>query len=224
MSPGDYILNILHDVPFEERTILLMRHSKRDSVKGIPDHMREGVEITAEGIQLARSFGVSLGQILPEKSIRLGHTVAHRCKMTAESIGDGYSNAGQVRHIGIQPDVGNVVVNPDEYVKLRNELGWQQIIQMWLNEEIPEETLQNPHKYARNIVGQLISCSDKNHKDILIVIAHDVTILPVLYSVFGKTITAIEFLNGIVITGNSSSPEIRYNDAELSLKAELRLA
>jgi hypothetical protein len=59
-----------------------------------------------------------------------------------------------------------------------------------------------------------------NHDDLLIVIAHDVTIFPILSRVFGTTKTSLEFLNGLVITGDSTSVHIRYADADHSLKAE----
>ena len=90
MKPGEFVLDILKEVPKNRRTIVLIRHSKRDSFEGVPDHLREGVVITPEGIRMAREFGESLGEILPGKPLVLGHTVARRCRMTAESIRDGY--------------------------------------------------------------------------------------------------------------------------------------
>lgn len=219
MKHGDYVLNLLKEVPKTGRTIVLMRHSHRESFRGIPDNLREGVEITPEGVLLARAFGESLGQIVPKKRVLLGHTVARRCQMTAESIGHGYAFPDRVRILGCHPDVGSVVADPGNYIRLREELGWQCLMQKWLNHEIPEETLENPHTYCEKILDGLVSFPGMNHDDLLVVIAHDVTIFPILSSVFGKTVTSLEFLNGLVITGDSPAFEIRYADADHALKA-----
>lgn len=222
MSHGDYVLNLLKEVPKTKKTIVLIRHSHRDSFRGIPDNLREGVELTREGILMARAFGESLGQIFPKKRILLAHTIAKRCQMTAESISHGYASPDRVRIVGCHPKVGSVVANPDNYISLREELGWQCLMQKWLNLEIPEQTLENPHKYCDTVLAGLVSFSGMYHDDLLVVIAHDVTIIPILFRIFGKPVTSIEFLNGIVLTGDSTSFEIRYADADHALKAEWR--
>jgi broad specificity phosphatase PhoE len=210
----------LKEVPETKKTIVLIRHSHRDSFRGIPDHLREEVEITREGILMARAFGESLGQIYPKKRILLGHTIAKRCQMTAESIGQGYASPDRVRIMGCHPEVGSVVVNPDDYIRLREELGWRILMQKWLNSEIPEQTLENPHTYCDKTLKGLVSFPVMSHEDLLVVVAHDVTIFPILCSIFGKTLTSLEFLNGLVITGGSTAFEIRYADADHALKAE----
>jgi len=220
MNHGDFVLNLLKEVPKTGKTIVLIRHSERNSFKGIPDNLREGVEITMDGIHMARAFGESLGQIFPGKRMLLGHTAAHRCKMTAESISDGYSSSGDVQLLGCLPDVKSVVANPDKYIELREEFGWQCLMQKWLELEITEQTLENPQKYCDNLLGSLVSFSEMNDNDLLVVIAHDVTIFPIIFSVFGKPVTSINFLNGVVITGDSTTFKIQYADADHSLKAE----
>jgi broad specificity phosphatase PhoE len=220
MKHGDYVLNLLGKVPETGKTIVLIRHSHRDSFRGVPDHLREGVEITREGILLARAFGESLKRMFPKKRILLAHTAAKRCRMTAESIGHGYASPDRVRILGCQPQVGSVVVDPDTYIRLREELGWQCLMQQWLSQQIPEETLENPRTYSDKTLAGLVSFPGIHHDDLLVVVAHDVTIFPILYRVFGKKLTSLEFLNGLVITGGSPAFEIRYADADHTLKAE----
>ncbi|RPI38774.1 MAG: hypothetical protein EHM53_08010 [Methanoregulaceae archaeon] len=169
---------------------------------------------------MARAFGESLGKIVPKKHILLGHTPAKRCRMTAESISQGYALPDQVRILGCHPEVGSVVADPDNYIRLREELGWQCLMQKWLNLEIPGQTLENPHTYCDKTLAGLVSFTGLNHDDLLVVIAHDVTIFPILFSVFGKPVTSIGFLNGLVITGDSANVHIRYTDAHHSLTAE----
>jgi hypothetical protein len=224
MKPGDYVLSLLNCVPVDRRTIVLMRHSARNSFDGMPEELREGVEITPEGIRMARTFGESLSEISPGENLFLGHTVARRCRMTAESIGEGYSPVGRVRILGCQPVIESPVVNPDKYVALRDELGWREGIRRWLDGEIPVDTLCNPDTYSEDILEKLLSFPVTGENNLLLVVAHDITLFPIVSSVFGKRVTAVEFLNGIVITVKGTTAEIHYSDAEFSLKAERDIA
>jgi hypothetical protein len=169
---------------------------------------------------MARAFGEALLKIFPKKHILLGHTPAKRCQMTAESIGYGYASPDRVRILGCHPQVESVVADPDRYIRLREELGWKSLMEKWLNQEIPGQILENPRTYCNKTLEGLVSFQGTSHDDLLVVIAHDVTILPILSSVFGTTKTSLEFLNGLVITGGSSAVEIRYADADQCLKAE----
>jgi broad specificity phosphatase PhoE len=220
MNHGDYVLNLLGEVPETGKTIVLMRHAHRDSFQGIPDDLREKVPITPGGVLMARAFGRSLGKTVPKKRILLGHTPAKRCQMTAESIGHGYASPDRVRILGCSPGVGSVVTDPDQYIRLREELGWRSLMQKWLNRKIPGTILEHPRAYCENLLTGLVSFQGMDHDDLLIMIAHDVTIFPVVHSIFGKTLTSLEFLNGLVITVGSPACEIRYADADHSLKAQ----
>nr|WP_320160501.1 histidine phosphatase family protein [uncultured Methanoregula sp.] len=220
MKPGDYVLDLLNNAPKNKRTIVLLRHSARNPFDGMPEHLREGVEITPEGVRMARAFGESLGEIFSGNHLFLGHTVARRCRMTAESIADAYSPADRVRILGCQPQVDSPVVNPDNYVALRNELGWREGIRRWLDEEISGDTMRNPRTYADEILHNLLSFPQAGERDLLIVVAHDITLFPIVFRLFGKNVTAVEFLNGIVITADKTTATIRYNDANVSLETK----
>jgi hypothetical protein len=222
MKPGDFVLDILKETPKNRKTIVLIRHSKRNSFEGIPDHLREGVEITPEGILMAREFGESLGKILPGKPLFLGHTVANRCKMTAESIRDGYPS-DSVRILGCEPEIKSPVVNLEKFIAIRNELGWKEGIRRWLDQEIPENTLHNPRQYSDSVLRNLISCPAVGDRDLLIVIAHDITLFPIISRVFGENVKPIEFLNGIVITADTDTAVIHFNDKDFSLKKEWKI-
>ena len=220
MKPGDYVLDLLEDAPKERRTIALVRHSARNSLAGIPAHMRDGVEITPEGVRLARAFGESLAEIFTGNLLLLGHTGALRCRMTAESIGDGYVPADRVRILGCQPEIDSPVVDPAKCVPLLTEPGWTEGMKKWLDEEMPPDTLRNPQVYAEDIVRKLLSFPKTGEPDLLVVVAHDITLFPIVSSVFGKKITAVEFLNGVVISTDTTTAEFRYTDAQCSLKAK----
>jgi len=223
MKPGNFVLDLLSEAPKTGRTIVLIRHSKRDSFEGIPDHLREGVEITPEGIRMARSFGESLGEIAPGRHLSLGHTVAHRCRMTALSIAEGYSPSGPVRILGCHPEIESPVVHHENYIALRNTFGWRELIRKWLDYEIPDTAFRDPRRYSDTILEKLLLFPQTEDGDLLVAVAHDVTLFPILFSVFGKKVKPVDFLNGIVISANGTTAEIHYRDSECSLSAELEI-
>ena len=224
MKAGAYVLDLLDTAPHNEKTIALIRHSKRDSFGGIPDHLRDTVGINDEGVQMAREFGESIRQVAPDKRLLLGHTVAKRCEMTARSIQEGFSSDNQTIVLGCEPEIKSPVVNLDNLVKLRNQFGWQGLIQQWLRSELPEDTIWNPRNYTDELLGKLLTYPNVQSGDLLVVIAHDITLFPLVFSIFGKNVKAIEFLNGIVISANSDNAEIQFRNADYSFKTERRIS
>jgi broad specificity phosphatase PhoE len=223
MKAGTYVLDLLDMVPLNEKTIVVIRHSKRDSFNGIPDHLRDTVGINPDGVQMAREFGESIRQVAPDKRLLLGHTVAKRCEMTACSIKEGFSSDNQTIVLGCEPEIKSPVVNLDNLVKLRNQLGWQGLIQQWLGSELPEDTLWNPRKYTDELLDKLLNYPNVKSGDMLVVVAHDITLFPLIFSLFEKNVKAIEFLNGIVISANTDKAEIQFRNAEHSFKTECRI-
>lgn len=224
MKPGDFVLDILKEVPKNRKTIVLIRHSKRDPFNGMPDLLREHVEITPEGIHMAREFGDSLGKILPENALVLGHTIAHRCKMTAESILDGYSSHHPARILGCEPEIKSPVLHLARYVAVREKFGWRELIRKWLDQELPEDTFQDPHRYSDYVLQNLLTCPGIKKGNLFVVVAHDITIFPIISRVFGVKVKPIDFLNGIVISADTKKAEIQFADAETSLKAEREIS
>ena len=220
MNHGDYILELLKNHRKTERTILLIRHSVRDSLRCVPQHLREDVPITPEGIIHAEEFGRKLKTIAPKKPVLLGHTAPRRCRMTAESICRGYSSPDDARILGVVPDITSVIVDPHAFSALWEEMGWHTLIRQWLSGKIPEDTVHNPHWYTDQLLRKLVAVPAMKDTDLLVVVAHDVTIMPVLASMMGTSLTSIDFLNGVVISGDESGAEIRYADSSHTLCGE----
>jgi len=219
MNHGDHVLELLKRHEGTGRTILLIRHSVRESLREIPPVLRNDVAITPEGIVHAEEFGRNLKKIVPHTTLLVGHTAPLRCCMTAECIRRGFSSPDTTRDLGILPHVENVIVDPVNFSALWEELGWHTLMRQWLGGEIPGHTLENPHRYSNRLLEKLVSFPVVNDNELLVVVAHDVTILPVLASACGTTLTTIDFLNGILISGDPSGAEIRFADPENTLRA-----
>ena len=220
MKPGSYVLDILESAPKNQRTILLIRHSNRDSFGEIPDHLRDTVGINPEGMRMAREFGESIKKIVPDKRLFLGHTVAKRSEMTARSICEGYSSNNQVKILGCEPEIKSPVVNLEKLVEIRNDFGWHELIKRWLGSEIPEDVIWDPRKYSDEILGKLLNYPTVRPGDLLIVVAHDITLFPLVFSLFGKPVKAIEFLNGVVISVDANAVKMQFRNAELLCETE----
>jgi broad specificity phosphatase PhoE len=223
MNHGDHILELLKKHRGTDRTILLIRHSVRESLREIAPALRNDVAITPEGIACAEKFGRKLKKIAPDTTLRIGHTAPLRCCMTAECIRRGFSSPDTTRDLGILPHVENVIVDPGKFSALWEERGWHTLMRQWLGGEIPDHTLENPHRYSDRLLERLILSPDLKETGLLVMVAHDVTILPVLASACGTTLTTVDFLNGILISGDQSGAEIRFADPEHSLRAEWSL-
>lgn len=220
MNHGDHVLELLKKDQGTGRTILLIRHSVRESLRKIPPALRNDVAITPEGIACAEEFGRKLKLIAPHKTLHVGHTAPLRCCMTAECIRRGFSSPDMTQDLGVLPHVENVIVDPGRFSALWEERGWHSLMREWLGGEIDGHTLENPQRYSNRLLERLVSIPLANDSDLLVVVAHDVTILPVLASACGTTLTTIGFLNGIMIRGDESLAEIRFADPEHTLRAE----
>jgi hypothetical protein len=54
----------------------------------------------------------------------------------------------------------------------------------------------------------------------LVVVAHDITLFPLVFSLFGKPVKAIELLNGVVISADTNVAKVRFRNAEFSCETE----
>ena len=220
MKHGSYILDILQNAPKDQRTILLIRHSIRESFAGVPDHLYNTVGITPEGSVVAREFGEVIKGIAPDIRLFLSHTVAKRSEMTARSICEGYSSDNRSRILGCEPEIQSPVVNLEKLVEARNRFGWQELLRKWLGQEIPEDILWDPHKYSDEILGKLLNYPAVRPGDMHVVVAHDITLFPVVFSLFDKPVQAIEFLNGVVISADGNTARIQFRNADIVCETE----
>jgi len=223
MKPGTHVISLIESVPLEGRTIVLIRHAERESFRGVPPDQCHTVGLTPQGVRMARDFGASVRQIAPDARLLLGHTIAKRCEMTAWSIRDGFSSDGRARILGCEPEIPGPVADMKRLVSLIDERGWPALIERWLDFKLPEEIIGNPRKYSDELLATLLSYPGIRDGEMLVVVAHDMTLYPLVFGLFGKKARAMEFLNGVVISAGRDTAAIRFENAEDSLETERRI-
>jgi hypothetical protein len=217
-TSGKPVFHTLRQLPERERTVILIRHANRPSFEGVPYDVRPHVEITPEGIENARRFGISLAPVVSGKRIHLLHTPATRCRMTAMAIREGLS-PGNTADIGIgqAPLIADPVRDLERFRHLNEQYGWHELIRRWLEGRVDEEVLWNPGWYSDALLKQVLDGPDFRPGEIRIVVAHDVTLFPLIHTYFGRYMTAIEYLHGIVIKADTETMDVGFEDAMRSV-------
>ncbi len=210
---GAPILDLLRDGTVGIRTAVYLRHSIRNSLAGIPVHQQLAAEITPEGALRAREFGDALRR----RHLVLGQTIARRSCMTAACIGAGYAPDGHYRMIDYRRDIDDLILDPDAFLALRDAIGWEPLLRRWLRRGVPCDIMRDPHVYADTHLEQLIAIDGDGNHDLFVVIGHDITLFALISRLFGRTITTVDFLNGIVITTDGSTCEARFSGGEETL-------
>lgn len=137
--------------------------------------------------------------------------------MTAEFIGQGFSPAG-FQIIDYQREIEDPILDMDSYISLREEMGWKDLIIRWLNQQIPQNIMQNPDTYADSHINKLLAFEGIDNRNLFVLIGHDYSLFPIVSRIFGKKMTGIDFLNGIVIATDSSTVEIMFSDADCAMR------
>ena len=214
------VMSLLERMPVRDRTIVLIRHSKRPSLASVPYDKRPGVELTPEGIRMAREFGNALYDLIGERRIYLLHTAAKRCQMTARALEEGLSSRGPaITMIRADPEIRDPIVDLEKFRDVRESLGWQGMIQNWLGRRIDPGILEDPETYANMIVKILLDCDYLDSGDVLITVAHDITLFPLIHTYFGRCLTTIGFMNGIVMKADGDRTEIGFEEEIMRLSS-----
>ena len=88
-SEARQILEGLNEFPDNSKIILLLRHSQRNEPEDFD--VDADLNLTPEGRKIAHLYGKNLPK---DKSIRLFHSKADRCRDTAEEIFNGFKEIG----------------------------------------------------------------------------------------------------------------------------------
>jgi broad specificity phosphatase PhoE len=213
MTSGDGQIHfLLEHMSDKDRTIVVIRHSKRPSLRSIPYDKRPGVELTPEGIVMAREFGESLHDVLGNRRIFLLPTPARRCLMTAMAMEEGLSSRGPVNTaIRADPEIRDPIVSLEKFRELRESFGWHSLIRNWLAGRIDSGILEDPAAYADRLVKMLLDCRYVERGDVLLVIAHDITLFPLIHTYFGRCLTTIDYMNGIVMKSDEERTDIGFD-------------
>jgi len=65
----------------------------------------------------------------------------------------------------------------------------------------------------------LLDCDYLDSGDVLITVAHDITLFPLIHSYFGRCLTTIGYMNGIVMRSDGDRTEIGFEEEIVSLSS-----
>jgi len=217
MTGDGPVFSLLRHMSERDRTIILIRHSHRPSLQKIPYEMRPEVELTPEGITMARQFGEALCDVIPDGRIHLLHTPAKRCLMTATALQEGLSSCDFADiTIRSDPEIIDPIVDLEKFREQREYFGWHGLIRNWLGRKIDTGILWNPEEYSERLMELLLECPYVKKGDILLVVAHDITLFPVIHTYFKRCMTTIGYLNGIVMKSDECITEIGFEENIMS--------
>lgn len=139
--------------------------------------------------------------------------------MTAMAIQEGLSS-GMPADIRIweAPEIIDPVLDLEKFRKLHDCYGWHALIERWLAGRIDEGVLWNPGQYSDELLKRVLDGQDFRPREIRIVVAHDITLFPLIHTYFRRSLTSIDYLNGIVIKTDAQKTEIGFERDVLSLR------
>jgi broad specificity phosphatase PhoE len=177
------------------------------------------VELTPEGIANARRFGASLRGAGKDRNIHFLHTPAKRCRMTAMAIRDGLS-PGMPEDIRIResPEIIDPVIDLEKFRELHDYYGWHALIGRWLAGKVDEGVLWTPGQFSDELLKRVLDGQDFRPQETRIVVAHDITLFPLIHTYFRRSLTSIDYLNGIVIKTDAGKTDIGFERDILSLR------
>jgi hypothetical protein len=190
----------LSDVP---NLIMFLRHSHRDHISNVEQMANLG--LTKQGKEIAILFGKGLPK---DKTIHLFYSVVARCKETAESILNGFKQAGgegkligpleALFHVDGERNyiIEQIFLNPEK-----------ELINRWAAGHFSSEKIQPLNIYAQKTaktVFKLAREAPPNNIDIHV--THDLQVMALRFSWFGIDPCNywVSYLGGFIIPLNNS--------------------
>jgi hypothetical protein len=139
--------------------------------------------------------------------------------MTAMAIRDGLSPGNTAGiSIGEAPIIADPVRDLDRFRHLNEQFGWHELIRRWLAGQVDEGVLWNASRYTDDLLKQVLDGPGFRPGDVRIVVAHDITLFPLIHTYFGRCMTTIDFLNGIVVKADTRTMDVGFEEVSLSVE------
>jgi len=212
------IIEGIKKFPAATNLIMFLRHSHREAILNV-EHMAN-LGLTEQGKQIARIFGSKLPL---DKSIRIYYSTVTRCKETAESIIDGFEDAGgKGKLIGPFKPLFFIEGEGEYIVKQIFDNPDKELINRWAAGHFPEEKIQPLHKYSQETAKKIFNMNkEAPNNSIDIYLTHDLQIMALRFSWFGLDPCTywVSYLGGFVLLKNEHNTKLLNNGKIQEVKA-----
>ena len=191
-------MRLLQESPSRGRAVVVLRHSERPSFDGVPMKDWNGVGLTPEGFEAAERLGRSLVERLGISNLRSYGWGLKRCQDTSRAIAKGAKDAGGLA--AFKGEIGFVspIADRTTYDAILGTPRFEGVIMDWLRRK--EQGVYVPiDKYSSLILGQLIKVNERESEAAIVIATHDLHILPIVSSIFGRPIRNVGYLDGPVL-------------------------
>lgn len=201
LSWGQWIIDYFRRAPNARSSIAVVRHSERPDFKNIPVEKWNTTSLTENGKKVAMELGSRLVRDAGFQSLTSEGWGLDRCVLTARLIAEGAYDAGcrNVRFAEIT-ELPSPVANEEKYGQQLRTGKYREMIEAWLAPGTVSDVMTSYDFYTVNVVNTLLDRHLTGKKGLTIVATHDLHILPLIRSIFGLKLTAIDFLDGIIIS------------------------
>ena len=208
--------NILNRDKEADFTIAVIRHSERPSFNKIPTEKWADVTITDRGIEAAKKFGKALGnQAVPPNSLKVYYTGQRRCADTAAAIATGIGQSAGPEERGL--NFISPIADAAKYDDMLKNGRWKELLDGWLSSDNSYDCMTPVSLYTREFFRKLTSLGYSHGSNVVVIVAHDLQIFPLVSKIFGKNITNIDYLEGPVISKKKDDFEIGFGNEKRSV-------
>ena len=191
-------MRLLQESPSRGTAVVVLRHSERPSFDGVPMKDWNGVGLTAEGFVPAERLGRSLVDRLGIPRLRSYGWGLMRCQDTSRAIAKGAKDAGG--YASFRGEIGFVspIADRATYDAILGTPRFEEVIMDWLGRK--EQGVYLPiDEYSSLILRQLLRVSEGEGEAAVVIATHDLHILPIVSSIFGRPIRNVGYLDGPVL-------------------------
>ena len=217
---GEKIIQAVKQLDGLESTILIVRHSERPSLEGVPYEQWNSVDLTQRGIEAARRFGNVLTSDDAKKTNRTHHWGSKRCATTADAISNGARETGCRVQGPIPIPLKSPILDAVEYRKDLLQNRWKAFMMKWLDSSKTQSAMIPAIEFAKDIFASLLEAKPFSAGEAMIIATHDIHVIPLISYVFRPNAPWVDYLDGLVMKKYPDNVALSFNNDVRQLSLE----
>ena len=213
---GNSVLDLLKLLPSKERTIILIRHSERPSLEGIPISAWNGIGLTERGVEAAGDFGRELAGAVNGANLRVYGWGLQRCIDTANAIAEGAEKAGGSVVDRRVLRLKSPIADRAGYEAAQMSGQWMETVEDWLRGGLGSPMVPI-HEYGPEILRSLLDPTVSVSGETSVVVTHDLQIMAFSSHLFGVPTGWPDFLDGPVMKADDSDMQAGLGELVMSI-------